>query len=162
MKNPSLPQNVAALVAALLSIQSVHAAQTIWANAAGGNWSVGANWNTLAAPGAADDAQFLNTGTGAFTTNDISRTINSLLYGQGNQGLHTTTLSSGQPLTISGTAANLLYVGTAGAGGAATLTPVTITGSGGTLNLSGTGDLVVRQGDGTAGAHRATLDLSAL
>jgi fibronectin-binding autotransporter adhesin len=156
------PRIAAALVAALLSVQSATAAVTTWNNAAGGNWSLGSNWDTLAAPGTADDTRFMNLGAGTPTTMDLSRTVNSLVFGQNNQALHTTTISPGQTLTVSRTGAgDVLYVGTAVASGSATLTPVTITGAG-TLTLSGTGDMLVRQVDGTAGAHMATLDLSGL
>src|SRR5262245_28864145 len=101
MKNvqPSL-RILAVAVAALFSAKSAHAAVTTWNNAAGGNWSVGANWDTLAAPGSADDARFVNTGTGVFTTNDVSSTINSLTYAQINAGTHTTVINPGVTLSI--------------------------------------------------------------
>jgi autotransporter-associated beta strand protein len=152
-----------AQLAGVLALSTAQAATTTW-NATGGNWSLGGNWNTLAAPGASDDVIFGNTGAGTPTAMDASRTINSLNFSQDNQSLHTTTINLGQTLTINrATTGDILYVGsTSAATTASTLTPVTITGAGGTLMLSGTGDLVVRQGNGTAGSHMATLDLSGL
>src|SRR5882724_7585360 len=164
MKNALLSLRIpTALMAAFFSIQAAHAAVTTW-NATGGNWSIGNNWDTLAAPGIADDARFGNVGAGTSTTMDISRTINSLGYAQDNQALHTTIISSGQTLTINRTTTgDVLYIGsTSAAITATTLTPVAIQGTGATLSLGGTGDLVIRQGNSTAGAHMATLDLSAL
>jgi hypothetical protein len=148
------------LIAAWLILPSARAAVTTWNNAAGGNWSVGANWDTLAAPGQGDDVRFLNVGAGTPTTMDLSRTNNSLFYAQDNQGLHTTTISPGQILFINRTnAGDVLNVGsTGGATGNNTQTPATITGP--TLLLNGTGDLVVKQGNANNGSHMATLDLS--
>src|SRR6266850_6703194 len=163
MKNPHPSQVISALIVALLTAHSTFGAITTW-NATGGNWSVGANWDTLAAPGTADDARFLNVGAGTPTTMDASRTINSLAFGQDNQLLHTTTISSGQTLTVNRTTTgDVLYIGSTSASiTAGTLTPVAISGAGGTLTLSGTGNLVVRQGNATAGTHMSTLDLSGL
>jgi autotransporter-associated beta strand protein len=163
MKHLHPSRIVAALVAVLLITHSIRGAVTTW-NATGGNWSTGANWDTLAAPGASDDARLINVGAGTPTTMDASRTINSLVFGQDNQLLHTTTINPSQTLTVNRTTAgDVLYIGsTSAAITAGTLTPVTVTGSGGTLTLSGTGNLVVRQGNATAGAHMATLDLSGL
>lgn len=163
MKHLHPPLFISAIVAALLTAPSTFGAVTTW-NATGGNWSVGANWDTLAAPGTADDARFLNVGAGTPTTMDASRTVNSLAIGQDNQLLHTTTISSGQTLTVNRTTAgDVLYVGSTSASiTASTLTPVTVSGTGGTLTLSGTGNLVVRQGNATAGTHMSTLDLSGL
>ncbi|MDB6017167.1 MAG: Alpha-galactosidase [Pedosphaera sp.] len=158
------PRIIAAIIAAVLSTQTIHAATDTW-NATGGNWSLGANWSTLAAPGTADDAVFSNVGAGTASIMDANRTINSLNYSQDNQSTHTTTISPGQTLTINRTTAgNVLYVGSTSASTtASTLTPVVIQGAGGTLSLSGTGDLVVRQGFSTAnGSHLATLDASGL
>src|SRR5258705_2425242 len=144
MKHLHPPQIISAVVVALLSAHSTFGAVTTW-NATAGNWSVAANWDTLAAPGTADDTRFLNVGAGTPTTRDASRTINSLTFGQDNQLLHTTTISSGQTLTLNRTTAgDVLYVGSTSASiTASTLTPVAISGTGGTLTLSGTGNLVV-------------------
>src|SRR5262245_6770669 len=163
MKHLHPPQIVSAVVVALLSAHSTFGAVTTW-NATGGNWSLGANWDTLAAPGTADDARFLNVGAGTPTTMDATRTINLLAFGQDNQLLHTTTISSGQTLTVNRTTTgDVLNIGSTGAATtSSTLTPVTVSGSGGTLTLGGTGNLVVRQGNATAGSHMATLDLSGL
>src|SRR5215475_5828128 len=115
MKNPHPPQSISAIVVALLSVHSTFGAVTTW-NATGGNWSVGANWDTLAAPGTADDARFLNAGAGTPSVMDASRTINSLAFGQDNQLLHTTTINSGQTLTVNRTAAgDILNIGSTSA-----------------------------------------------
>jgi fibronectin-binding autotransporter adhesin len=162
MKHLYPPQILSAIVVALLTAQPTFGAVTTW-NATGGNWSVGANWDTLVAPGTADDARFMNVGAGTPTIMDASRTINSLAFGQDNQLLHTTTISSGQTLTVNRPTGDVLYVGSTSASiTASTLTPVAITGTGATLTLSGPGNLVVRQGNATAGTHMSTLDLSGL
>src|SRR6266853_1956383 len=115
MKHLHPPQIISAIVVALLSAHSTFGAVTTW-SATGGNWSLGANWDTLAAPGTADEARFMNAGAGTPTTMDASRTINSLAFGQDNQLLHTTTISSGQTLTVNRpTAGDVLYVGSTSA-----------------------------------------------
>ncbi|HYG22451.1 MAG TPA: autotransporter-associated beta strand repeat-containing protein [Verrucomicrobiae bacterium] len=153
---------IAALLVVWLAIPPLNAATTTW-NAAGGNWSANANWDTLLAPEPPDDVRLMNIGTGTPNVVDTARTVNSLLYGQDNQETHTTTIDAGEILSVNrGNAGDVLYVGsTSAAITSGTLTPVTIEGTG-TLSLSGSGDLVVRQGHSTAGAHRATLDLSNL
>ena len=157
------PLSLAIVVAVASSAQPAGAAPT-WNNAAGGNWSVGANWSTLAAPGAADDVIFGNVGAGAPTTDDISaETINSLTYNQTTGTAHTTVINPGQTLTINGSGAAgtaLLYVGAANTTGL--LVPVFIQGAGSTLTLNGAGDLDVRQGGTAGGSQMATLDLSGL
>ena len=167
MKNliPS-PRIAAALVAAFVSAQSIHAAPATWNNAAGGNWSVGSNWNPSGVPGTAADLTFGNTGAGSFNTNDITgSTNNSLIYDWSNGSQQTTVIPAGKTLTINGSGAAgtaLLLEGSAAAAPAAgTLAPAAING-GGNLVLSGLGDFVVHLGQGTAGAHLATLDLSGL
>jgi len=156
----------AAMVATLLSVQSTRAAAT-WNNAAGGNWSVPANWSPSAVPGATSDVLFGNTGAGSPNTNDISsETINSLSFDWNNGSQQTTVINPGKTLTVNGSGAAgtaLLLEGSASAAPAAgTLAPAAITGAGGNLVLNGAGDIVIHLGQGTAGAHMATLDLSGL
>src|SRR5215470_17574597 len=110
MKHLHPSQIISAMIVVWLAAGSTFGAVTTW-NATGGNWSVGANWDTLAAPGTADDARFMNVGGGTPTTMDASRTINSLAFGQDNQLLHTTTISSGQTLTVNRPTGDVLYVG---------------------------------------------------
>jgi len=162
MKNPQrILQTVAAFAAAAFIVQSSHAAVVTWNNALGGNWSVGANWDILSAPTSADDARFGNVSAGTPTTMDASITVNSLAYGQDNGSTHTTTINPGQTLNVSRVGAgDVLYVGSTSVSiNNNTLVPVTISGAG-ALTLSGTGDLVVKQGHANNGTHMATLDLS--
>ncbi|HWD19455.1 MAG TPA: autotransporter-associated beta strand repeat-containing protein [Verrucomicrobiae bacterium] len=147
--------------AAVLAIPAVRAAD-VW-NATGGNWSVGANWSTLAIPQPTDDVSFLDVGAGSTSTMDQPFTINSLTFGQDNLQTHTIAIADGLNLQVrdSGTG-NILYVGsTTAATTASTFTQVAITGAS-TLTLNGSGDFVVRQGNSAAGSHIAVLDLSGL
>ena len=96
---------------------------------------------------------------------DAAFGINSLTYGQGNGLTHTTLLNPGFTLTINRTTTgdpltvNSQLAETTGT----TQVPVAIQGPGAALNVtSATGDIVIHQGNGTAGSHMATLDLSAL
>src|ERR1022692_565066 len=153
-------------LATVFALTQLAGAAPTWNNAAGGNWSVGSNWSPSGVPGTASDVIFGNTGAGSPNTNDVSSlTNNSLTYDWNNQAQQTTVIPSGHTLTInSAGAANsfVLLAGSAAAAPAAgTLAPAAING-GGNLVLSGLGDFVVHLGQGTAGAHMATLDLSGL
>ena len=165
MKNlKAFPRILGILAAAFCSTQMLSAATTIWSAAAGGNWSVPGNWNTLAIPGTADDVQFGDTGVGNLNTVDTTFTINSLIYNQDNGGLHTTVLNPNTTLTINrGTTGDALVVNSQTAAVTAnTQVPVAIQGAGATLNVNGTGNIVVREGNSSNGSHMATLDMSAL
>ena len=159
---------VLALVTVLALTQLAGAAPT-WNNAAGGNWSVAGNWSPSGVPGTASDVIFGNTGSGFPNTNNISsETINSLTYDWSNGSQQTTVIPSGQTLTVnSSVAANsaLLLEGSAAAAPTTTtFTPCAING-GGSLVLSGLGDIVIHEGTTSGGAaanHMATLDLSGL
>jgi fibronectin-binding autotransporter adhesin len=158
------PRLIGALAAAILSTQTLPAATPIWNAAGGGNWNVNGNWLGNIIPQPIDDVQFGNVGAGNQNTMDAAFTINSLTYNQDNGATHTTVLNPGFTLSITrANAGDVLYVGsTSGATTAGTLVPVVIQGAGSTMTLSGAGDMVVRQGNGTAGSHMATLDLSGL
>jgi len=137
-----------------------------WNNAAGGNWSVGANWSPAGVPGTTADVIFGNTGAGFLSTNNVAgETIDSLTYDWNNGLQQTTLINPGQTLTINSSlaagSALLLEGSAATAPASGTLAPAAITG-GGNLVLSGAADIVVRLGNGTSGAHMATLDLSGL
>ena len=167
MKHISRPLVVAALVAVSLPIQSTHAAPATWNNAAGGNWSTGSNWNPTGVPGTTADLIFGNVGAGFPNTNDVSAlTNNSLTYDWNNGSQQTTVINTGKTLTINGSGAAgsaLVLAGSAAAAPASgTLAPAAITGTGGNLVLNGAGDIVVHLGQGTAGSHMATLDLTGL
>ncbi len=156
-----------ALASVLAMTQRAGAAVTTWTNAAGGNWSVPGNWNPSGVPGTTADVVFGDVGAGSPNTDDVvGETIDSLTYNQDNGAQQTTVIGPGQTLTInSGVAAGsaLLYTGsTSAATGAGTLLPVAIQGATSTLTLNGAGDIWVAQGNGTAGGHIATLDLSGL
>ena len=162
----STPPFIAALVAGFLSAQSIHAAPATWNNAAGGNWSVPGNWSPSGVPGTAADLTFGNTAAGASNTDDITSSINnSLIYDWNNGAQQTTVIPAGQTMTVTSAGAAgsfvLLEGSAAVAPAAGTLNPAAI-GGGGSLVLSGLGDIVVHNGNGTAGAHMATLDLSGL
>lgn len=160
---------VLALTSLFASVRSADAAPITWTNTAGGNWSVGANWNPAGPPVSSSDVIFSNDAAGSTTTDDIlSATIDSATYSQANGLQQTTIIPSGQTLTIaSGVAAGSseLYVGSISASTtASTQVPARIAGSDLTsaLKLTGSGDIWVSQGNSTAGSHMATLDLSGL
>ena len=73
-----LPASLA--LAAFFGLSQLAGAATIWSNPNGGDWSVGANWNSpFTAPGTTNDVQFGDVGAGQTTTDDIaSETIDSL------------------------------------------------------------------------------------
>jgi hypothetical protein len=153
-------------LATTLALTQLAGAAPIWNNVAGGNWSVDSNWSPSGAPGSASDVIFGNTGAGSPNTNDISsETINSLTYDWSNGSQQSTVIKPGT-LTVNGAGiagTALILAGSAAAAPAAgTLAPAAITGAGGNLVLSGLGDLVVHLGQGTAGGHLATLDMSGL
>ena len=165
-----LPIPAVLTLAIMLVLTQIAGAAPTWNNAAGGNWSVGANWTPTTPPGSADNVIFGNTGVGALTTNNISsETINSLTYNQNNQtttAAHTTVIPPGQTLTIASSvaaAASELYVGN-------TTTTVgeqvnaAIQGLNGTLSMTGNGDIWVMQGSGGGanGSQHANLDMSQL
>ncbi len=167
MKRVTYPQVVAALVVALLSIQSTHAAPATWNNAAGGTWSTPSNWNPSGVPGTSSDLIFGNVGAGFPNTDDVSSlTNNSLTLDWNNGSQQTTAINPGKTLTINGSGvagSALVLVGSAAAAPASgTLAPAAITGPGGNLVLNGAGDIVVHLGQGTAGTHMATLDMTGL
>ncbi|HLX70814.1 MAG TPA: autotransporter-associated beta strand repeat-containing protein [Verrucomicrobiae bacterium] len=156
-----------ALTSLLASVQFANAAPITFTNAAGGNWSVGANWNPAGPPASSSDVVFGDGAGNSTTTEDIlSATINSMTYNQDNGSQQTTIIPSGQTLTIaSGVAAGSaeLNVGSTSASTTSTtLVPAAIQGLSSTLSLTGSGDIWVSQGNSTAGGHLATLDLSQL
>ena len=160
---------VSALALAILLGTSgfVLAGPNTWNNAAGGNWSVATNWSTLAVPGTNDSVIFGNVGAGFPNTNDVAAaTINSLTYDWNNQSQQITVINPGETLTVNSTnaAGSALFLeGSASAAPAsATLAPAAIIGAGANLVLTGSGDLIVHIGNGTAGSHMATLDMSGL
>src|SRR5437867_1236488 len=71
---------VTALVAGVLSCASVRAADLVWTNTAGGNWSVAANWSPNQAPSTNDTAWITNNGTYTVTVN-TSITVSNLFLG---------------------------------------------------------------------------------
>ena len=90
------------LVAACLEavLISTGSATTInWTNAAGGNWSVAANWSPNQVPGSSDDAVITNAGAYTVTLN-TSPTVNTLTLG-GGSGQQTLSLpAAGYTLTL--------------------------------------------------------------
>jgi len=164
MKNPNPTSRITAvLAAAFLSVLNVPAAVITWNNAAGGNWSVSGNWSPASVPGTVDDVRFGNTGTGAINTNDItSEVINSLILNHNNTALNSTVINAGTTVSINGAGAagSVLFATDSGTSGAFAV-PASISG-GGTLSLSGAGNIVVRQCNTANGAQMATLDMSGL
>lgn len=161
---------VLALTSLFAPVRSANAASPItFTNAAGGNWSVGANWSPAGPPVSASDVIFSNGVAGSTNTDDItSATIDSLTYSQANGSNQTTIIPSGETLTVSsGVAAGSaeLYVGSTSASTtSSTQVPAKIAGTDltSTLSLTGAGDIWVAQGNSTSGTHMATLDMSGL
>jgi len=84
-----------------LAAETACAASVSWSGAGvtDTNWSTAGNWSGLAAPGAADDVQFLDAGSSVsaglpnnFVDNSFAGTIGSLRYANQN-GFHTTVIA---------------------------------------------------------------------
>ncbi|MGC3956841.1 MAG: pectinesterase family protein [Verrucomicrobiota bacterium] len=158
--------SLATLLIATTAPSSLSAATIAWTGASGTdtNWSTPGNWSG-GLPTSADDVKFFDAGTNgiAGTPNNLvdgafTGPIGSLQYGNTN-GFHTTFIAPGQTLTVNGG----LSVLTAGDPGTAKTLNETITGLGGTLTLNNTlSNIVLNQGNGTAGGSRSILDLSGL
>jgi autotransporter-associated beta strand protein len=154
-----------------LTVSSHPASVIVWNGTGPGQnaWSTSLNWNPNQTPEFLDDVKFFDPGATGVSVSNINNavdlnfggTIASLQYGNTN-GNHTTLLPSGTTLTLLG--ANGLTAGTETDNGTAQTAFATITGSGGTLELSNpAADLIVRQGTANSGgSQRATLDMSGL
>jgi len=143
----------------------------VWTNASGTdtNWSTALNWINVTAggngpPGPANNLLFTNTAVSAsasVTNNivDASVTVVSLQYANNatSPNYHVTLIKNGQTATVT----NGLMVGTGTDAGANGAVNAIVTGTGGTLTVSG-GNLSVAQGSGSDGSHLATLNLSGL
>jgi len=166
MKNlKATPKFLGILAAAFCVTQTVPAATEIWNATADGNWSVSGNWSPTGIPQAADDVQFGDTGAGTINTMDTAFTIDSLIYNQDDGLLHTTVLAPNTTLNVNRTTAGdvLVVNSQTAAVTASTQVPVAIQGAGATLNVSGAGNIVVREGfSASNGSHMATLDMSGL
>ncbi len=142
----------------------------VWTNGGvNGNWTTAGNWTPNGAPGSSNDVRFSDVGTvgtvGAVNnTVDASFNIGSLAYRQTNN-YHTTAISSGTTLSVTGT--NGLAAGTDTDPGDSIVPVTTVTNAGGSLVVSNSSALVnIGQAHAT-GANavsqsRATLDLSGL
>lgn len=151
------------------------------------NWSDRLNWQLPGAPSASDNVIFADNGTGSSGTpfnsvgdgiggivspgnlNNIvntSFTIGTLSYTNvgGSSYSQNTLIATGDTLTVAGTNANCLTVGSPTADfGAGATENVTIAGSPATLNVNNTnGTLFVGLGSGNTGTEQAVLDLSGL
>ena len=128
------------------------------------NWSAGTNWSPTGPPGATDTVEFYNAGAVSAVSN-VNNTVDSgfggsmavLQYANTNNN-HTTAIAPGQTLNVGS-----LTAGTETDNGGAQTVFATITGSGATLAINTTSDLVVRQGTSdSGGSQRATLEMSGL
>ena len=132
----------ATLIAAAVTAGTSQAAVILWSGSSGTdtNWSNGNNWVGNVAPGGGDDAKFFNLGTNGtvavpnnLVDSSFAGYLGSLQYGNTN-GFHTTSIAAGQTLNITNTGG--LTVGTPGDVGVAYTNRATISGVGGTLNVS--------------------------
>ena len=142
----------------------------VWTNGGvNGNWSTAGNWTPSGAPGSSNDVQFSDVGlvgTAATVNNTVDAAFNigSLTFGQTNN-YHTTAISPGLTLSVTGT--NGLTAGTGTDAGDGIQTVATITNAGASLVVSNSGALVnIGQahptGANALSSARATLDLSGL
>jgi hypothetical protein len=130
------------------------------------NWSTSGNWNPAGPPEAFDDVKFFNAGASGVAVSNVNNvvdatfggTVGSLQFGNTN-GNHTTLIAASKTLNVIGSTG--LTVGTETDNGNTQAVNITITGSGGVLNVSG-GNLILRQAADASGGSRATLDLSGL
>lgn len=132
------------LATAIVAARECPAATVTWTNAAGGNWSNGANWSTNPLPPQpGDDVVITLAGTYAVTL-DTDASINSLALGSG---------GNAQLVVTNSRVLTLAAASSVNAGGVLTVNGGTLTGAGnltvaGTLNLnaglvSGSGALTV-------------------
>jgi hypothetical protein len=127
-------------------------------------WSASANWSPAGPPGSSDTVDFFNAGAVSAVSN-VDNSVDSGFVGavgaiqfDNTNNNHTTLIAAGQTLNTGG-----LTVGTETDNGPSQAVFATITGSGGTLAITGTSDLVVRQGTvSSSGSQRATLEMSGL
>lgn len=152
------PSSIAASF--ILLTPAVHAAITWDAGGVDNNWSTFDNWSSNTSP-AGEDVTFNAAGSiAAGTTNTVSasESVNSLSYSfEDAANQHTTAIAAGQTLDVVG---NFLL---AGSTTATTATNAAITGSTGTLTVSGTSFQVGQTlpvAPGTATAN--SLDMSGL
>ncbi|TAK94400.1 MAG: hypothetical protein EPO07_16750 [Verrucomicrobia bacterium] len=160
---------VCLVVVSMFATPSARAATNVWSGASltDTNWSTGGNWSSLAAPGAADDVQFLDAGSSmsAGSPNNsvdasFAGTIRSLRYANQN-GFHTTVVANGKTLNITG--AGSLTAGTLADVPAGITMRANVTGIGATLNVNNpAGNFVVQQSASGSGNPNATLDMSGL
>jgi len=132
------------IMLALLAIGcNAHADTITWTNAAGGNWSVAANWDPNEVPGPNDTAQ-INSATGTYTvTDDTNATVSSLTVGGAVSGVQNLKLPNGVTLTMSYATVNTNGTLTVAGGGEMDLLasfglfgPLT---NSGTINMTGAG-----------------------
>ena len=166
------------MLAAVLLAGQVQAADLVWTNLAGGNWSVAANWSPNQVPGSSDNAYVTNSGTYTVTVN-ASVAVTSLQAG-GSSGSQTLSLAAGT-LSLNGasrldlnstlalSAGNLTGSGDVIISGALNWSGGTMSGSGrtiiantGTLNLSTTTHDLNRvlQNDGMASWTAGVLQMN--
>jgi len=141
----------------------------LWSAGVNGNWSTAGNWTPGGAPTSVNDVRFSDTGvvgTSATVNNtvDASFTIGSLTYGQTNN-YHTTLISPGLTLALTGT--NGLNAGTGTAAGDGIQTVTTVQGAGAALLVNNPNAIInVDQSQPISGLANsttmATLDLSGL
>src|ERR1035437_2192572 len=170
MKPIASTLKVLALVAAAILTAQLAQAQSIWNGtngvAANTNWSTAANWLPTGVPGATANVVFTNNAaTTVGTINsvvDANVSIQSLAYQATSKNYHTTLINPDTTLTITGSVATALFVGT---GTDANLNVnAAVVGSGTLLITNNSGVLNVRQGSasGSPASHIATLDMSGL
>src|SRR5271170_3702935 len=83
-------------------VNSTRAANIIWTNTAGGNWSATTNWNPNQLPGASDIAVITNDGSYTVTL-DVDTTINGLVLGTTNSSnIQTLFVNNDQSFVLNG------------------------------------------------------------
>jgi fibronectin-binding autotransporter adhesin len=176
MKNTQYPSNrdilqlrmAMLMMAAFLAADLSSAATKTWSGTAGDlKWSTGGNWSG-GVPTVTDDALFLtnDAAASAGTVNNIvdgSLSIQSLTFRNTNTW-HTMQIDPNVSLTITGSVASPLFVGTGVDSGGTLTVNAAILGSGSLLITNSSGVMNIRQGSPSGGtsSHRATLDMSGL
>jgi hypothetical protein len=157
MKKPGLPPLIFASLFGLILTATlpIQAASYTWANIAGGNWNVAANWSPNGVPGGADSAAMTTTGSYTVTVND-TESIGALTLGA------STADGTVQTLKLSSGTFTVNNPSTGTAQGTLSISGATLTGAGALIlagPLNGTAGTINAKVQFNGGALSGSMDL---